>query len=501
MLSFFRSMLSGIFAFFTMFWSFMPWVKAPAYVLPAFSPPNVLEGASIIHEDTLGWWDHPDAANLLKGNRKCWTPQPADGPVAVEIQLAAESTFNTAYLEEAGNQVQYFRLQAMIGGKWVTFFRAEKIREMRLCSFDAVTTDRVRLVIDEFTRKWPARIRALRLYNEPKRAASDFTVAIYQRLHSNLPTDILARGEDYARTFARFYDVYNTVILFQSVYWSEDGALVYTMPGKQGAEAEAEFARQLDALKQIIALRTNPHEVRIICNALPDTGDHKGINTFMAKHWKTVADQSVAFLQKHALDGLDIDWEFPQNADDWRLLDQFFAYLHDEMQRVRPGAILSAAISASFAGSDETINRIDQIQFMAYDGTDGDGLQSSFKQAVDGIAAFAKRGIDLKKINIGIGAYGRPLDGGPVWIDWHVVQGEGDALYWNSKHYNILYGGKYYDASFCPPGLASDKTAYALLGGAGGVMVFVLSTDRLMDDPNSVARGIENALRRLTAAG
>ena len=87
MLAFFRSMFSTILAFFTMLWGLMPWAKPPAYVLPAFSSINVLEGAVILHEDRLGCWDRPDAANLLADNKKYWTPQPADGPVSVEIQL------------------------------------------------------------------------------------------------------------------------------------------------------------------------------------------------------------------------------------------------------------------------------------------------------------------------------------------------------------------------------------------------------------------------------
>jgi len=40
------------------------------------------------------------------------------------------------------------------------------------------------------------------------------------------------------------------------------------------------------------------------------------------------------------------------------------------------------------------------------------------------------------------------------------------------------------------------KTAYALLSGAGGVMVFRVGCDRLMDDPNSVTGGIEDTLNR-----
>lgn len=42
-----------------------------------------------------------------------------------------------------------------------------------------------------------------------------------------------------------------------------------------------------------------------------------------------------------------------------------------------------------------------------------------------------------------------------------------------------------------------NKTAYALLCGAGGVMVFRVGCDKLPSDPNNVARGIQNTMVRL----
>lgn len=60
------------------------------------------------------------------------------------------------------------------------------------------------------------------------------------------------------------------------------------------------------------------------------------------------------------------------------------------------------------------MDRIDQIQFMAYDGNDEDGYQSSLQQAQEGLAEFIKNGADIKKIIIGIAAYGRPVNSSPL---------------------------------------------------------------------------------------
>jgi len=471
---------------------------------------NVLEGATVLFE-SLRQGEEPDAGNLLKGDDSTWNAhdparRPAEGHVDgnnsfVEIQLAQESTFNLAIIEEVGNQAQYFRLQAWVDGAWLTFYQSEKIQTMRLCSFDAVTTDRVRLSIDRFRhRDTPVQIRSLRLYNEPKREAGSFEVTAYQRLDGDVPTQLLAKGEGFVRSYARFYDVYSTIIVFDAVHWDAGGNMHFGSIGEEG------FARELAALKEIISHRSNQgHEVKVIVTTLADGAwrdiydghMHNGVNVFMARHWESVADQTIAFVEKYDLAGVDIDWEYPVTGEDWQVFDQFIARLDDGMKAHNPKAILSGALSAFALGMQpEILQRFDQIQFMAYDGNDEDGFQSSLQQAQDGLVAFVNNGADLSRINIGIAAYGRPVNGSPFWATWRDLAA---ANYWDSLYYNVPDSGQVYDGTFCSPALAGDKTAYALLSGAGGVMVFRVACDKLMDDPNSVARGIENALNRHAA--
>ena len=475
---------------------------------PVMQSRNLLEGAEVVRE-SLRKRERPDARHLLSENAKCWTPvypgrKPAEGNqdspnASVELKLAEKITFNTAVIEEVGNQVQYFRLQALVGDTWQTVYQSEKIQTQRLCGFDAVTTDRVRLSIDKFRDgKTAANIKSLRLYNEPKREAADFEAAVYQRLDGDVPTEVLAKGAEYAAQYARYYDVYSTVIVFAAVHWDDDGIIHFGERGEEG------FAREVAALKEIIALRTNKeHRVKVIVTTLADGlgGGHLGVNDYMAKHWAFVADQTIDLVEKYDLDGADIDWEYPQNAEDWKVFDKFIERLDDGMKAVRPDAVLSGALSAWGLGMrTDILQRFDQIQYMAYDGMDEDGYQSSLDQAQHGLADFVKNGASLGQINIGIAAYGRPVGGEPFWATWRGLK---TANYWDSKYYNIPDGdyqnpnaGVVYDGTFCAPALAGDKTAYALFSGAGGVMVFRLACDKTMDDPNSVARGIENALLR-----
>lgn len=463
---------------------------------------NAAADASVVFE-SLKEGEKADAVNLLADDDKCWTAQapnrtPAEGFADannsyVELQLAKESEINTAVIEEVGNQAQYFRLQAFVDGEWMTVYQSEKIQSMRLCSFDTVKTERIRLSIDKFRNaNTPVKIKSLKLYNEPTRAAKDFEVTAYQRLDGDVPTEILAKGTDYVRNYARYYDVYSTVIVFAAVHWDENGQMHF------GEMGEENFAKEIAALKEIIARRSNTaHKVKLIVTALADGAwgnGHNGVNTYMAKHWSSVADQIVAFAAKYDFDGVDIDWEYPQSTDDWKVYDRFIQKLHTDLKAVKADSIISTALSAGQLGlSQETYDCIDQIQFMAYDGNDEDGYQSSLQQAEEGLREFVANGADISKINIGIAAYARPVNSTPFWAVWRDLK---EANYWNSKYYTIADSNQIYEGTFCAPALAGDKTAYALFSGAGGVMVFRVATDKTMDDPNAVACGIENALRR-----
>lgn len=468
----------------------------------SFKSENQLSGAYVIDE-MLCVGEEPDSENMLLDDESCWTPQnPNRKPAAehpdinnsyCEIRLPESRTFNTALIEEIGNQVQYFRIQALVNDEWKTIYQSEKIQSMRLCSFDAVTTDTVRLSIDKFrSNETSAQIKSFKLYNETPVEAENFEVTTYQRLDGDVPTEILAKGDEYVKNYARFYDVYSTVILFRTIVWDENGNMTF------GDLTEEQFAAEVSALKKIISKRSNPeHEVKIIITALSDGVWQEGgmtVNEYMTKNWEGVADKIAAFVDKYDFAGVDIDWEYPSSSADWGIYDKFIARLDDNMNKDNNGRILTAALSAWGLGmSKDTLDRLDQIQFMAYDGCDDDGYQSSLQQAEEGLVDFINNGADISKINIGIAAYGRPINNTPYWASWRDLK---QANYWDNKYYNVEDGGQIYEGTFCSPALAGDKTAYALLSGVGGVMVFRSGCDKTMDNPNSVACGIENALKR-----
>lgn len=459
---------------------------------------NLMEGATIVAQSSSGAKlsdiEVADRANMLKNDDRFWLAS-ANGKTNESIfKLKNVSTFNTAIISEIGDNVMHFRLEAYIDGNWKLFYSSEKMQDSRIISFDSVTTDRIRLTIDKFKHK-ECMIKNIQLYNMEK-ANNNFNTTVYQRLDCDIPTEILAKSEEEIRTFARYYDVYNTIIIFDVVKWNEQGKMSFV-------GGEENFAKQIDALKEILTYRTNQHKVNIIVTALADGagGGHIGVNKLMHANHTRIATEMVAKFIKpiseggYDLDGLDIDWEYPQNKKDWKCYDTFMQELDEKMTAVKPDSIISSALSAGALNmSRDTLKRIDQIQYMAYDDMDIDGYQSTIYYALRGLQKFVDNGANLNQINLGIPSYGRPVVGGPYWPTWRNLT---NANYFDSVYDGVECDTNYYaTSSYCSPALASDKTALALLSGCGGIMVFRLACDKLMDDPNAVACGIENTLRR-----
>ena len=141
-----------------------------------------------------------------------------------------------------------------------------------------------------------------------------------------------------------------------------------------GECGEEKFSREISALKEIISKRSNKeHEVKLIVTTLADgtwQDLENGVNGYMTEYWESIADQTIAFAEKYDIDGVDIDWEYPQTPNDWKVFDNFIARLDDGIQKTKPNAILSGALSSGALGmTEETLDRFDQIQYMAYDGT------------------------------------------------------------------------------------------------------------------------------------
>ena len=202
---------------------------------------NLMQNATVVG-DNLSNKEISGRNNILKKGNSYWTAINDGKSNSVQFKLNESCTFNTAIISEIGDSVMYFRLEAFIGGSWKLIYASEKMQDRRIISFDSVTTDSLRLTIDKFKRK-NCKIKGFELYNITE-GKDNFNTTVYQRLDGDVPTEILKRSEEDIKTFARFYDVYNTIIVFDVVKWSEKGEMSFV-------GGEEKFAREIAALKEI----------------------------------------------------------------------------------------------------------------------------------------------------------------------------------------------------------------------------------------------------------
>ena len=111
----------------------------------------------------------------------------------------------------------------------------------------------------------------------------------------------------------------------------------------------------------------------------------------------------TAFLQKHQLDGADVDWEHPKSKAE---IEDFQKLLIDLKTGFRPhGFELSIAVAGWGTYLEpETIPFVDLILVMAYDqGTP----HSSFSGAKSDMEHWVKQGVPKSKLVLGLPFYGR----------------------------------------------------------------------------------------------
>jgi chitinase len=118
----------------------------------------------------------------------------------------------------------------------------------------------------------------------------------------------------------------------------------------------------------------------------------------------------VALVDEYALDGADIDWEYPDPGAS----SESFTALMSELRAALPdGALLTAAVAALGSSADgvsaDVFPIVDFLNLMAYDGSDSGG-HASMRYAEDALAYWEARGLPAEQCVLGVPFYSRPLE-------------------------------------------------------------------------------------------
>ncbi|MFZ5910433.1 MAG: glycosyl hydrolase family 18 protein [Chloroflexota bacterium] len=173
------------------------------------------------------------------------------------------------------------------------------------------------------------------------------------------------------------------------------------------------------------------------------------------------------FALAHDLDGVDFDWEFPENEAE---LQNYLSLLSEARDMFsQHGMTVSVALSPDFTTSLQAYSVVDRIHIMSYDR----GAQhATYQQAVEDLQTFIDAGLPREKLILGVPFYGRNhappykvLAYAEIMNRYHPPANldEVDDIYFN--------------------GIATiqQKTCLALNEHAGGVMLWELGQDSTGD--------------------
>lgn len=173
----------------------------------------------------------------------------------------------------------------------------------------------------------------------------------------------------------------------------------------------------------------------------------------------------TTFVDEYNLDGVDMDWEYP---DPGPSAENFLALIQELRQAMPPDKLLTTAV-VSYGATGEgilsaTFPLFDFVNIMTYEGPD----HGSMEQFQTGLTYWRERGLPPEKMVMGLPFYAEP--GGVLYrklVEADPQNALSDSIEWNGApiHYNGIP-------------TVQTKTEMAM-AQAGGIMFWTLEHDTL----------------------
>lgn len=369
---------------------------------------------------------------------------------------------NAVLLNEVGYNVVKFSIYYDSGEQWQLCYRQNEMGINKLATFYTVKTKGIKVVIDDF--KNTVRVCDIKIFNlEKRKRNTQFRVTSYitpSSLNNYDPDTGISNGVD-----ERCFDVVTDVQFIAYGRFNSDGTVF-----------KEKDADNLSVLRQMIGNR----DVRIHLTIFPPLqGD---MANMLRNNLDTAVESVVKMVNEAGADGADFDWEYPANANEYKLYSEFLFKLKEKLTLT--GKILSVALSPwGVQLMPEAIQAIDQLQIMAYDLFDRNGNNNSYSGSGESaIKYFLDLGFKPEQLNLGISYYGRPSDASGKWYNFN------DPIFTPDEH--IMYEK---GVHFNTPTTVRDRTVLCILRGIGGVMTFAQDEDLPMDNPLSLTAQIGRA--------
>ena len=176
-------------------------------------------------------------------------------------------------------------------------------------------------------------------------------------------------------------------------------------------------------------------------------------------------DNLAGYIHENKLNGVDFDWEFPQNETEFQNYIRLLEEVHSDF--APKGLLVSVALSPDLEFPLKDFAVVDRVHIMSYD---RQPRHSIYEQAVVDLQKFIDAGIPREKLILGVPFYGRKIT----------------APYEEATYADII--SKYHPAPdvdevdgifFNGIGTIQLKTCLAMSENIGGVMIWELAQDTM----------------------
>lgn len=182
-------------------------------------------------------------------------------------------------------------------------------------------------------------------------------------------------------------------------------------------------------------------------------------------------EQIVDFCQKYDFDGVDVDFEFIASSPAWEYFEDWITALKRKCDK--NDLILTAAVATWYSDnmSKKALDCFEYITVMAYDNDGDKENHSKYEYAVHELEYYLNRGIDKKRLVLGVPFYGyRYTDSGAM--DWSSAASYRYLLSLDKSAANSdYYNGYAYN------GAETIRKKAELSKEYGGIMIWELSQD------------------------
>jgi len=232
----------------------------------------------------------------------------------------------------------------------------------------------------------------------------------------------------------------------------------FLLPNSDGSLQAIDNASKLQSL--VSTAHANGVKVQISVGGW-NNGDDSHFETLAANstYRTNFVNNLVSFVNQYGLDGVDIDWEYPDDGGSANNYLSMMQQLSTEMHN--RGKLLTAAV-VSYGGSsilNGVFDVVDFLNIMAYD--ENDYQHSTYALAVQSLNYWRGRGLAAGKAVLGVPFYGHP-----TWESFAALIARG------ADPYSDTFDGVGYNGITT----IKSKTNLAFDQG-GGIMMWELSQD------------------------